>query len=62
MIHVTPKGMVQPCAELEPVAHYSEFLPGSYKGPKLRKVLRRLPLRATGAAHRAPPRELAGLW
>ena len=33
MIHVTPKGMVQPCAELAPVAHYSEFLPGSYEGP-----------------------------
>ena len=32
MIHVTPKGMVQPCAELEPVSHYSEFLPGSYGG------------------------------
>jgi len=33
MIHVTPKGMVQPCAELAPVAHYSEFLPGTYAGP-----------------------------
>jgi MoaA/NifB/PqqE/SkfB family radical SAM enzyme len=33
MIHVTPKGMVQPCAELPAVAHYSEFLPGTYDGP-----------------------------
>jgi len=33
MIHVTPKGMVQPCAELPPISHYSEFLPGSYQGP-----------------------------
>ncbi len=33
MIHVTPKGMVQPCAELPPIAHYSEFLPGNYAGP-----------------------------
>jgi len=33
MIHVTPKGMVQPCAELPAVAHYSEFLPGNYAGP-----------------------------
>jgi MoaA/NifB/PqqE/SkfB family radical SAM enzyme len=33
MIHVTPKGMVQPCAELDAVAHYSEFLPGAYEGP-----------------------------
>ncbi|HET9753016.1 MAG TPA: radical SAM protein [Myxococcales bacterium] len=33
MIHVTPKGMVQPCAELGAVAHYSEFLPGAYAGP-----------------------------
>jgi GTP 3',8-cyclase len=33
MIHVTPKGMVQPCAELGAVAHYSEFLPGAYEGP-----------------------------
>jgi len=37
MIHVTPKGMVQPCAELEPIAHYSEFLPGSYEGPNCGK-------------------------
>ena len=37
MIHVTPKGMVQPCAELEPVAHYSEFLPGAYEGPNCGK-------------------------
>ncbi|HEY4885332.1 MAG TPA: radical SAM protein [Myxococcales bacterium] len=33
MIHVSPKGMVQPCAELPAVAHYSEFLPGAYTGP-----------------------------
>lgn len=33
MIHVTPKGMVQPCAELGAVAHYSDFLPGAYSGP-----------------------------
>jgi MoaA/NifB/PqqE/SkfB family radical SAM enzyme len=33
MIHVTPKGMVQPCAELGAVSHYSEFLPGAYAGP-----------------------------
>ena len=33
MIHVTPKGMVQPCAELAAVAHYSDFLPGAYSGP-----------------------------
>lgn len=33
MIHVTPKGMVQPCAELPAISHYSEFLPGAYEGP-----------------------------
>jgi MoaA/NifB/PqqE/SkfB family radical SAM enzyme len=33
MIHVTPKGMVQPCAELGAVAHYSDYLPGAYEGP-----------------------------
>ena len=32
MIHVSPKGMVQPCAELPAVAHYSEFLPGAFPG------------------------------
>ena len=32
MIHVTPKGMVQPCAELPAIAHYSEFVPGAYQG------------------------------
>ncbi|TMA29245.1 MAG: radical SAM protein [Deltaproteobacteria bacterium] len=33
MIHVSPKGMVQPCAELQPVAHYTDFLPAAYQGP-----------------------------
>jgi hypothetical protein len=29
--------MVQPCAELPPVAHYSEFIPGAYEGPNCSK-------------------------
>jgi MoaA/NifB/PqqE/SkfB family radical SAM enzyme len=33
MIHVSPTGMVQPCAELPAVAHYSEFEPRKYPGP-----------------------------
>jgi MoaA/NifB/PqqE/SkfB family radical SAM enzyme len=33
MLHVTPQGMVQPCAELPPVAHYAEFVPRDYDGP-----------------------------
>jgi MoaA/NifB/PqqE/SkfB family radical SAM enzyme len=33
MIHVSPKGLVQPCAELGPVGHYSEYVPGAYEGP-----------------------------
>ncbi len=33
MLHVSPKGMVQPCAELPPVAHYSAFVPREYDGP-----------------------------
>jgi MoaA/NifB/PqqE/SkfB family radical SAM enzyme len=33
MIHVSPKGMVQPCAELAAVGHYSEFVPRKYNGP-----------------------------
>jgi hypothetical protein len=37
MIHVTPKGMVQPCAELPPIAHYSEYVPGAYGGPNCTK-------------------------
>jgi MoaA/NifB/PqqE/SkfB family radical SAM enzyme len=37
MIHVSPKGMVQPCAELPAVAHYSEFVPGAYDGPNCSK-------------------------
>ena len=37
MIHVTPKGEVQPCAELPPVAHYSEFVPATYAGPNCGK-------------------------
>jgi MoaA/NifB/PqqE/SkfB family radical SAM enzyme len=33
MIHVTPKGEVQPCAELPSIGHYSEFVPAAYAGP-----------------------------
>lgn len=33
MLHVTPKGMVQPCAELAPISHYSQFKPRAYTGP-----------------------------
>jgi MoaA/NifB/PqqE/SkfB family radical SAM enzyme len=32
MIHVSPTGMVQPCAELAPVAHYSSFVPQEFRG------------------------------
>ena len=37
MIHISPKGMVQPCAELPAVGHYSDFLPGAYEGPNCGK-------------------------
>jgi MoaA/NifB/PqqE/SkfB family radical SAM enzyme len=33
MLHVTPQGMVQPCAELPAVSHYKEFVPKDYPGP-----------------------------
>src|SRR3954463_8280468 len=33
MIHVTPKGMVQPCAELGALAHSSASPPGPYSAP-----------------------------
>jgi MoaA/NifB/PqqE/SkfB family radical SAM enzyme len=32
MIHVSPQGMVQPCAELPAVEHYSTFVPKAYRG------------------------------
>jgi MoaA/NifB/PqqE/SkfB family radical SAM enzyme len=32
MVHVTPKGMVQPCAELPAVAHYKDFVPKDFAG------------------------------
>jgi MoaA/NifB/PqqE/SkfB family radical SAM enzyme len=32
MIHVSPKGMVQPCAELPSLGHYSEFEPQKFAG------------------------------
>ncbi len=32
MIHVTPQGMVKPCADLPPIAHYSEFDPRTFAG------------------------------
>jgi MoaA/NifB/PqqE/SkfB family radical SAM enzyme len=37
MIHVSPTGMVQPCAELPGVSHYSEFVPHRYQGPNCGK-------------------------
>jgi MoaA/NifB/PqqE/SkfB family radical SAM enzyme len=33
MIHVNPKGLVQPCAELPPMGDYSKFEPRKYTGP-----------------------------
>jgi MoaA/NifB/PqqE/SkfB family radical SAM enzyme len=33
MIHVSPRGMVQPCAELPAIEHYSTFEPRKYQGP-----------------------------
>jgi MoaA/NifB/PqqE/SkfB family radical SAM enzyme len=33
MIHVSPKGMVQPCAELPAIEHYTTFDPKTYAGP-----------------------------
>ncbi len=32
MLHVGPTGMVSPCAELPPVAHYTEFSPRDFPG------------------------------
>lgn len=37
MIHVTPTGMVQPCAELDAVSHYSDFSTAEYPGPNCGK-------------------------
>lgn len=33
MIHVSPQGMVQPCAELPAVSHYTDFVARDYAGP-----------------------------
>lgn len=37
MVHVSPKGMVQPCAELPAVSHYRDFSPREYPGPNCGK-------------------------
>lgn len=37
MIHISPKGMVQPCAELPAITHYSQFVPKEYPGPNCGK-------------------------
>ena len=37
MIHVSPKGMVQPCAELPEIGHYTEFVSKDYAGPNCSK-------------------------
>jgi MoaA/NifB/PqqE/SkfB family radical SAM enzyme len=33
MIHVSPKGLVQPCAELPAIGHYKDFVAKDYAGP-----------------------------
>lgn len=33
MIHVSPKGLVQPCAELPAIGHYTDFSSKDYHGP-----------------------------
>lgn len=37
MVHVSPKGMVQPCAELPAVSHYTQFSAKDYGGPNCGK-------------------------
>jgi MoaA/NifB/PqqE/SkfB family radical SAM enzyme len=37
MIHVSPKGEVQPCAELPAVSHYTKFSAKDYPGPNCGK-------------------------
>jgi MoaA/NifB/PqqE/SkfB family radical SAM enzyme len=37
MVHVSPKGLVQPCAELPAVAHYKDFVAKDYPGPNCGK-------------------------
>jgi cyclic pyranopterin phosphate synthase len=37
MIHVSPKGMVQPCAELGAVSHFRDFVAKDYAGPNCGK-------------------------
>ena len=37
MIHVSPKGMVQPCAELPAIGHYTEYVAKDYAGPNCSK-------------------------
>jgi MoaA/NifB/PqqE/SkfB family radical SAM enzyme len=37
MIHVSPKGLVQPCAELPAVGHFSGFVARDYPGPQCGK-------------------------
>jgi MoaA/NifB/PqqE/SkfB family radical SAM enzyme len=37
MIHISPNGMVQPCAELPAVSHYTEYVPSAYAGPNCGK-------------------------
>ena len=32
MVHISPRGMVKPCADLEPICHYTEFDNRSYAG------------------------------
>jgi MoaA/NifB/PqqE/SkfB family radical SAM enzyme len=37
MVHVSPKGLVQPCAELPAVGHYKDFIAKDYPGPNCGK-------------------------
>lgn len=32
MVHISPQGMVKPCADLEPIGHYRDFNPRAFAG------------------------------
>ncbi len=62
MVHVSPRGMVQPCAELLRGQPLHGVLVQGLRGPQLRQVLRLLPRRAPGPAHAPPRRGALGRW
>jgi MoaA/NifB/PqqE/SkfB family radical SAM enzyme len=62
MIHVSPQGMVQPCAELPAVEHFSTYVPSAYQGPNCGRCWDSCRVEPQAPLTLRRVGELTGLW